>query len=53
MQLLWATFPQPPALCLATFEVLLPRARFRIKNVSFLAFSVLCPDLDGNDLLVV
>lgn len=38
LKLLLATSPQPPALCLATSEVLLPFAWFRIKNVSFLAF---------------
>lgn len=38
LKLLLATSPQPPALCLATSEVLLPFAWFRIKRVSFLAF---------------
>lgn len=38
LKLLLAMCPQPPALCLASSEVLLPFVWFRIKNVSFLAF---------------
>lgn len=50
-----ATSPQPPALCLATSEVLLPFAWFRIKNVSFLAFPYPLSQLiwNKNDLWLV